>query len=153
MEKKFVLSENIEVFATYKKTRNGFKHEAELFINNRMVDKNKVCYLNRTWESYQFQTVIRKLVDKTKYLTNDEKSELLKKIDKSDSFSDNESFNSLKAVCAIGNLLCENTAEKNEWKKRMIKATFNDSVQFPSDWDKLSENEKERRLNLAVNSL
>lgn len=66
------------------KTRNGFKHTATLeipFNNNgsvfpfndsgflnaieyREIDSAKCFYLNRTWESYQFQSVIRKLIRK-----------------------------------------------------------------------------------------
>lgn len=54
-------------------TRNGFKHESVCFINGVKVGKNVVHYLNRTWESYRFQTVMSGLIyklieDKTEYL-------------------------------------------------------------------------------------
>jgi len=44
-------------------TRNGFKHVAILMRNGQEVDKASVSYLNRTWESYSFQTVLHKLFD------------------------------------------------------------------------------------------
>lgn len=40
-------------------TRYGFYHKSKLFINGCLVDTNKCNYLNRTWESYRFQTSMR----------------------------------------------------------------------------------------------
>ena len=37
-------------------TRNGFKHESWLMINGIETGYNKVNYINRTWENYEFQT-------------------------------------------------------------------------------------------------
>jgi len=45
-------------------TRNGFKHVAILMQNGSEREKASVSYLNRTWESYEFQTVLHKLFDK-----------------------------------------------------------------------------------------
>lgn len=43
-------------------TRNGFYHRATLFKesngNSYKLAENKVNYLNRTWESYRYQTAI-----------------------------------------------------------------------------------------------
>ena len=46
-------------------TRNGFRHVAILFRNGYEVNKATANYLNRTWESYDFQTVLHKLLDKS----------------------------------------------------------------------------------------
>lgn len=40
-------------------TRNGFKHVSTLFVNNCKQIENTCHYLNRTWESYRYQTVMR----------------------------------------------------------------------------------------------
>jgi hypothetical protein len=46
-------------------TRNGFKHEATLFNTlGNDIDTVKVCYLNRTWESFTYETVLNKLLNK-----------------------------------------------------------------------------------------
>lgn len=45
-------------------TRNGFRHVAVLMRNGYEVDKATANYLNRTWEEYNFQSVIHKLLDK-----------------------------------------------------------------------------------------
>ena len=40
-------------------TRNGFKHVSTLFMNNCKQIENTCHYLNRTWESYRYQTAMR----------------------------------------------------------------------------------------------
>jgi hypothetical protein len=74
--KQFKVNDRITIVCEFKNTRNGFKHAAHLFLgNNYECEKTKVCYLNRTWESYEYQTVIHQLIDKSKFLTPAEKAE------------------------------------------------------------------------------
>lgn len=40
-------------------TRSGFKHVTNMFINGCKYGTNTCHYLNRTWERYPFQTVMR----------------------------------------------------------------------------------------------
>lgn len=42
--------------------RNGFAHDSELFINGRNYGENTCHYLNRTWECFRYQSVMRGLV-------------------------------------------------------------------------------------------
>lgn len=51
-------------------------------------------------------------------------------------------------VALFGELLCDNKKEKNDWKKRMLAATG--KLDFPDDFDELSEDEKEKRLNEVI---
>ena len=60
----FKINESMEVICKSLSTKNGFKHEAKLFINGAQIGKAQIGYLNRTWESYQFQSVLSKLADK-----------------------------------------------------------------------------------------
>lgn len=39
-----------------KNTRNGFSHNTHLFLNDHYLESGKINYINRTWESYQYQT-------------------------------------------------------------------------------------------------
>ena len=63
-----------------KSTRHGFKHVSELF-NEGAFECMAVChYLNRTWESYPFQTSMkecfRQLIDsRSEWLINEYKRE------------------------------------------------------------------------------
>ncbi len=46
-----------------KSTRNGFKHVATLLVGGYERGSVKCLYLNRTWESYQYQSVFHKALD------------------------------------------------------------------------------------------
>jgi hypothetical protein len=48
-------------------TRNGFKHECTIFKGSwQLTDKVKINYINRTWESYRYKSVMQKAVDSIK---------------------------------------------------------------------------------------
>ena len=55
---------------------------------------------------------------------------------------------SASMVAMFGELLCDNQKEKNDWKKRMLDATG--LLNFPEDWNDLSEDEKQKRLDKAI---
>ena len=50
---------NIEFINSYGKTRNGFYHKTELYIDSEFILECKCNYLNRTWESYPYQSVMK----------------------------------------------------------------------------------------------
>jgi len=60
----FTINDKYTILCTAKGTRNGFYHRATLMINGRESINSRVSYLNRTWESFRFQTVIHCLLDK-----------------------------------------------------------------------------------------
>jgi len=71
----FTLDKRFSVVCEWKNTRNGFKHEATLCSNGECVATVKCCYLNRTWEVYEYESVLKKLIilhfkgaEKVKYL-------------------------------------------------------------------------------------
>ena len=61
----FRLDARYEVVCEWKKTRNAFKHVATLLDNGSQADETKICYSNRTWECYKFESVIEKLLERT----------------------------------------------------------------------------------------
>ena len=57
---KKVINNNEYEFVNHSRSnRSGFVHETELYRNNVLIGKYKVQYYNRTWECYQFQSVMR----------------------------------------------------------------------------------------------
>ena len=65
-----------------------------------------------------------------------------------------DNLKTISMVAAFGNLLCNTQKEKNDWKARMLKAGLeNKGLDMPEDWDQLTEDEKENRLNGAINAL
>ena len=57
-----------EVAFKWRKTRSGFSHTASAIVDGEMLSA-RVCYCNRTWESYPYQTaahaLCRKIAAKT----------------------------------------------------------------------------------------
>lgn len=45
-------------------TRNGFAHDCSLMRDGREISKATCNYLNRTWESYRFRTVMKNAIYK-----------------------------------------------------------------------------------------
>jgi hypothetical protein len=56
----FNYTDNLAVVCECKPTRNGFKHVATVLHNGRVVDVEQCFYLNRTWESFEYESVLRK---------------------------------------------------------------------------------------------
>ena len=57
-------------------------------------------------------------------------------------------------VATLGNIFGKTLKEKNDWKARMLGVGLeNKGLIMPDDWDTLSEAEKERRLDGAINQL
>jgi len=80
--KLFNFDDQYSVICEFKSTRHGFKHEAILLRNGSELEKTKVCYSNRTWESYTYATTIHKLLQKSKFLSDGQKETFKIQIDK-----------------------------------------------------------------------
>ena len=52
----------IEFKNSARSTRGGFSHDTKMFINERLEQEASMHYINRTWESYAFQSVMRQAV-------------------------------------------------------------------------------------------
>ena len=53
----------------------------------------------------------------------------------------------------LGSILASSKAEGNSFKKRILKAGLGEGVNFPDNFDSLSEDEQEKRLDGAIQSL
>lgn len=147
----FQINEKISVVCDSVKTRYGFRHDARLMLNGSEAGKAKCCYYNRTWESYEYQSVLQKLFEKTQELSADEKK-LCKEWANGD-HTDWSGFRSVAMVAQLGDLFCQDKKSQNDWKTRMIKAGFGEAISMPEDWESLPEDEKARRLNLVIAQL
>ena len=152
--KTFKVNQNYQIFCDSQKTRNGFKHVAKLVKNNyQTISETKVCYLNRTWESFEYETVIEKLLSfNTDIISKGTITKFLKRQRGEYKKQAKSMFNSISMVAQIGNILCSDQKEKNDWKKRMLLAGLPE-LDIPGDWELLSESEKENRLNNVINEL
>ena len=150
--KTFKVNKQIEVVCETKGTRNGFKHTATLLYNGNEAESVKICYMNRTWEHYDYESVLEKLADKSNTLSDSEKKlfqKYIKNYNKPDPF-----FKTVAMVAKMGEVLATGQKAKNDWKARMLKAGLQDKgLIMPEDWDSLSEDTKQARLDGVIKML
>jgi len=60
----FKMNDSYEVVCWGERTRYGFRHLAVLMKDGEEVCRDKVCYYNRTWERYTFETVLSNVIFK-----------------------------------------------------------------------------------------
>jgi len=60
--KSFILDEKYTIKCKYIKNAKGFIHKAVLFKNGNVVKTKISQYLNRSWERFEFETVILELI-------------------------------------------------------------------------------------------
>lgn len=57
----------MECTCNFKATRNGFKHYGDVYLNDSIYKCNnkelKICYINRTWEAYEYQSLLSYMIE------------------------------------------------------------------------------------------
>ena len=155
--KTFMINDKYEIGCESLHTRYGFKHEAKLFRTGlsgttTCIEKAKICYLNRTWESFEFESVIYDVLKKSKIMTIEQINEYVKLLQKNNMEEINKQFGFIRMIAKMGEIICNDQKEKNDWKTRMLKAGL-PGISIPEDWNILTEEEKEKRLNNVINEL
>ena len=74
----FNLNKNYNVVCNWENTRYGFRHLAVLHKNGFEIARAKTCYYNRTWERFEFESVLKKIVEDN--FTGQEQVDFLKVI-------------------------------------------------------------------------
>lgn len=150
----FRISENLEAVCEWKKTRVAFKHEATLLREGREVLTVKINYFNRTWERYTYESVLYKLLEKSKEFISGEEGVQFKTAIVNGGERENSMLKSVGLVAALGDVFGKTQKEANDWKARMLKAGLGDKgLSMPDDWDSLNEDEKSTRLNAVITQM
>jgi hypothetical protein len=143
--KTFKVSDSIEIECSVYETRSSWGHIADIHKDGRHVGHKKYAYYNRTWERFEFESVIYSVIENSS-LTKKEKE------DAQEWLKNYEPGNPLRGVAAaamIGEIFRDSQKEKNDWKTRIFKAGI-PNLDIPEDWDTLSEDEKEIRLDKVI---
>ena len=152
----FRLSRRITVECETYETRYSWGHKAYMTVKGKGEDYAKITYYNRTWESYQFESILEYIVDRSKLLTKRQKTYARKAIRHYQELEHervNRRFASLGAVMAMGDIIAGDKKGANDWKTRMLKAGLGDKgLIMPEDWETLPENEKQARLDAIIQS-
>lgn len=54
---------NITIILDWKSTKEGFKHIAKLYNNYFLEEQTKILYYNRTWERFDYESIINKIIN------------------------------------------------------------------------------------------
>lgn len=147
----FKITKHITIEAEYYETRYLWGHKAWIFLDGEEVGYAKATYYNRTWESYEFQSVCQSVVEKARKLTKQQKAYCQNWLEK---YEEPNRFAPVAMVAMLGELMTDNQKDANDWKARMIKAGLPDgAIQMPDDWDTLNEETKQARLDGVIKIL
>jgi len=80
----FNLNNEYNIVCNFENTRYGFRHLAVLCFNGQDIAKTKCCYYNRTWERFEFESVIVKLIEDN--FTGEEKTKFLEVVKNSNGY-------------------------------------------------------------------
>ncbi len=78
----YKINKEYDIICESKPTRVAFKHVAHLLVNGHEIDEVKICYINRTWERYTFESVISKLLYKNIKTLSISENKIKKLLDK-----------------------------------------------------------------------
>lgn len=153
-DKIFKVDNQIEIWCYARSTKNGFSHRAVMVVKGQKSTEAKCQYLNRTWERYEFESVLDKVLRKDKYYSDSQIKVLI------DGWADDnhkeldKTFGRIAMVAKMGEVFGQTTKEQNDWKARMLKAGLgNMGLEMPADWDRLDEDTKQERLNAVIQHL
>ena len=164
-QKTFRINRNISIDCAIQNTSYGFRHTAELTVTsgtgysyrNRSTEA-KCCYYNRTWESFQFESVLEKVVAQAKedgILSVGQWRKCVKYIKNGARVEDDlKPLKQLGAIASLGDIFFGGNQKKsNDFKTGVLKAGLGQSLDLPEDWGTLSEAEKAKRLDGVTNIL
>lgn len=155
----FKINDKLAIGAENYRTSRSWGHKAHLYrvrtpeYNDELIESDKIRYYNRTWEAYEFQSIMYSLIDKAlkhKVITQAEYDTCYEFIK---NYTEPSRFNRVAMIAKMGELLTENQAQANDWKARMLKAGIGEALDMPADWSTLSEDEKQSRLDKAIQAL
>lgn len=132
-------------------TRSGTREHAILFLDGVAQGEGDYFWSNRPWQEYTYHDAMEDAL-RAAGLPPAQHDVAKKFIDKTN--TDTGMLKTVAMTAALGDIFGNTQKEKNDWKARMLKAGLADKgLDMPEDWDTLTEDEKERRLNGAIAQL
>ena len=115
-------------------TKYGFKHICDVFFNGQPVAYATAKYYNRTWESFEYQSVMKKAVDGISNATEDEKKDLKDQIEDGEGIREGCEAKKCNEATKEGNLT------RKERIKFITRLTTELSKEpFNYDWDEAND--------------
>ena len=74
---KFNVGNGFTATCTHRRAAYGFYHFCTLYKDDKRIARAQALYMNRTWEAWNYQTVVKMAVKKCNHLSDTEKEALL----------------------------------------------------------------------------
>ena len=160
----FEINNKFAIGAEVYETRYSWGHKAHLYrktspeLQDEYIVGDKITYYNRTWESFQFESIMFSIVAKAaqkRLISKEEAEECNQAIKNHDDKESGRELKSVSMVMAMGDLLAgDGQKSKNDWKARMLKAGLEGKgLIMPDDWSELDEDTKQARLDAVIQVL
>lgn len=160
----FKINDKLAIGAETYETRHSWGHKAHLYRvhtpkhDDELIESDKITYYNRTWEAYEFESILYHLVEKAlknRVITKDEAETCNTFIkDPKRSEDDCAGLKTVAMVAQLGELFGDTQTEKNDWKERMLRAGLEGKgLIMPDDWNELDEDTKQKRLDGAIGAI
>lgn len=155
----FKINDKLAIGAENYRTSRSWGHKAHLYRvrtpeqSDLHIESDKIRYYNRTWEAYEFQSIMYSLVDKAlkhKVITQAEYDTCYEFIK---TYQEPSRFAHVAMIARMGDVLTNNQTQANDWKARTLRAGIGEALDMPADWSQLSEDEKQSRLDQAIQAL
>lgn len=152
-QKTFKLSDSVYIDCETYDTRYSWGHKATAYYEGREVAYSKITYYNRTWEAYTYQSIVHCIIDKLPKSIKADRNNLIHKADEIGEGRERKELGNIAMIAKMGELLTNNRQEANDWKARMLKAGIGEALSMPDDWGTLSEDDKQARLDKAIQAI
>jgi hypothetical protein len=159
----FKINDKLAMGAEGYQTRYSWGHKAHLYRvhtpehDDEHIYSVKVTYYNRTWERYEFESALYHLIDRAfanKVITREEADTCNDYIKNYQDIESARAFKTIANVAKMGAILASDQKGANDFKARILKAGLEDKgLIMPEDWDTLSEDDKQARLDGAISML
>ena len=160
LDKTFPINDSYQINCYYDRTRYGFRHIAKLMrikdsagaSDYTEIDRAKVCYYNRTWESFEYETVISCLLDRAKIMTKEQKAEYMSALRRGELSRINAMFGFIGAMAQASSLLADSPKEANDRKEGVLKSALgSQGLIMPDTWQ--NEEARTSALDGAIKML
>lgn len=147
--KHYQVSKDIVIECWTMKTRSGTREHALIKQDDVEVAHGSYFWSNRPWQRFTYSEAINNALARADCFEDPEKAKIMSVVNGEAEADLKQNFGVVSAIAMMGEVLCSDKKEKNEWKARMLKAGL-PGLDIPEDWDTLSEDEKESRLNKVI---
>lgn len=145
----FKVDKHNTIVAESESTRSGFRHVVILMRDGYEVDRAKATYINRTWESFPFESALIILLQKHPEISKRTQEKFFDRASGRHHEKVESQFRTTAMVAKMGNVFGKTEKEKADWKTRMLKAGVPE-LMLPEDWEKLPDEEKNARLDKII---